>query len=43
MRTTFLGEIVAVQPGQYKMYVFKNLDEKDNSLLRYFTVTQLPN
>lgn len=43
MRTTFFGEVVAVQPGQYKMYVFKNLDEKDNSLLRYFTVTQLPN
>ena len=43
MRATFLGEVVAVQPGQYKMYVFKNLDESDNSLLRYFTVTQPPN
>ena len=43
MRTTFLGQVVATQPGQYKMYVFKNLDENDNSLLRYFTVTQPPN
>ncbi len=43
MRTTFYGEVVAVRPGQYTMYVFKNLDEKDSSLFRYFTVTQLPN
>lgn len=43
MRTTFRGQVVATQPGQYTMYVFKNLDEKDNSLLRYFTVTQAPN
>jgi len=43
MRTTFKGEIVAIQPGQYTLYVFKNLDEPNNSLLRYFTVTKLPN
>lgn len=43
MRTTFFGQVVATQPGQYKMVIFKNLDESDNSLLRYFTVTQLPN
>lgn len=43
MRTTYLGELVAIQPGQYTVYVFKNLDEKDNSLLRYFTVTKVPN
>ena len=43
MRTTFKGEIVAIQPGQYTLYVFKNLDENDNSLLRYVTVTKLPN
>ena len=43
MRTTFLGHLVAIQPGQYTVYVFKNLDEPNNSLLRYFTVTKLPN
>ncbi len=43
MRTTYLGEVVAIQPGQYTVYVFKNLDEKDNSLLRYVTTTKLPN
>lgn len=43
MRTTFLGELVAKQPGQYTLYVFKNLDQGNNSLLRYFTVTQTPN
>lgn len=43
MRTTFLGEIVAVKNVQYPLYVFKNLDEPQNSLLRYFTVTKLPN
>ena len=43
MRVTFNGEVVATRPGQYTMYVFKKLDECDNSMLRYFTVTQLPN
>lgn len=43
MRTTYYGEIVAIQPGQYTVYVFKNLDEQNNSLLRYITVTRLPN
>lgn len=43
MRTTFFGQVVATQPGQYTLYVFKNLDEKENSILRYFTVTQPPN
>ena len=43
MRTTFYGEIVAMQSGQYSVYVIKNLDEPNNSLLRYITVTKLPN
>ena len=43
MRTTYYGKLVAIQPGQYTLYVFKNLDEPDNSLLRYITVTKLPN
>ena len=43
MRTTYYGEVVAIQEGQYTLYVFKNLDEQNNSLLRYITVTKLPN
>ena len=43
MLVTYYGEVVAIQPGQYTVYVFKNLDECDNSLLRYFIVTKLPN
>lgn len=43
MRTTYHGEIVAKLEEQYKLYVIKNLDEQDNSLLRYVTVTVLPN
>lgn len=43
MRATYYGRLVAIQPGQYTLYVFKNLDEPDNSLLRYITVTKLPN
>lgn len=43
MRTTYFGEVVAKQDGQYSVYVIKNLDEPNNSLLRYITVTRLPN
>ena len=43
MRTTYHGKIVAIQPGQYTVYVLKNLDEQDNSLFRYVTITKLPN
>ena len=43
MRTTYFGEVVAIQPGQYTVYVFKNLDEPKNSLLRYISTTVLPN
>ena len=43
MRTTYFGEVVAIQPGQYTIYVFKNLDEQNNSLLRYITTTLAPN
>ena len=43
MRITYLGEVVAIQPGQYTLYVFKNLDEEKGSILRYITATRLPN
>jgi hypothetical protein len=35
--------MVAKQDDFYPLMVFQNLDEKDNSLLRYVTVTLLPN
>lgn len=43
MRTTFHVELVALSDQQYKLYVFKNLDEEENSMLRYITVTRCPN
>ena len=35
--------MVAKQDDFYPLFVFQNLDECDNSLLRYVTVTLLPN
>ena len=35
--------MVAKQDDFYPLFVFQNLDEPDNSLLRYITVTKLPN
>lgn len=43
MRSTFKVELVAVSDEQYKLYVFKNLDETDNSFLRYITTVKCPN
>lgn len=43
MRVTYYGEVVAIQPGQYTVYVFKNLDEPKDSLLHYISVTLVPN
>ena len=43
MRSTFHGKLVAKQDDFYPLLVFQNLDEQDNSLLRYITVTVLPN
>lgn len=43
MRITIKGQLVAVQEELYTNYVFKNLDESDNSLMRYVTLTQCPN
>lgn len=43
MRTTFRGKLLAEQDDFYKNYVFQNLDEKTDSMLRYITVTRLPN
>lgn len=43
MRTTFKVEVVAISDQQYVQYVFKNLDELENSFLRYVTATKCPN
>ena len=43
MRVTYFWEVVAIQEGRYVSYVFKNLDEVNDSLLRYITVTKIPN
>lgn len=43
MRTTMYTQFIAKQDGIYPLLVFKNLDEKENSLLRYITTTILPN
>ena len=43
MRVTIRGQLVAVQEELYTNYVFKNLDEPNNSMMRYVTLTQCPN
>ena len=43
MKTTFKVQLVAVSDEQYKQYVFKNLDEPENSFLRYITTVRCPN
>ena len=40
---SFRGKLVASQEDFYSQFVFQNLDEQDDSLLRYITVTKLPN
>lgn len=43
MRNTIKGKLVAKQDGVYKNYVFQNLDQADNSIFKYVTVTECPN
>ena len=43
LQTTFRGKLVAKQDDFYTLYVFQNLEEPDNSLLRYVTTTRPPN
>ena len=42
-RFTVYCELVAKQDGQYVQYVFKNLDEPQDSWDRYIMVTRCPN
>lgn len=43
MKTIVHGKLVAKQEEQYTTLVFQNLDESNNSLLRYITTVKLPN
>lgn len=43
MKATVYVKLVAIQEDFYTQYVFKNLDEKENSFLRYITATKPPN
>jgi len=43
VKSTFKVELVAISDEQYKLYVFKNLDENNNSFLRYITTVRCPN
>ena len=43
MKSTIRAQLVAVQDGIYKNYVFKNLDEDERSKNRYLMITQCPN
>ena len=43
MKETIRAKLVAVQDGVYTNYVFKNLEEAENSKFRYITATKCPN
>lgn len=43
MQNTIKGKLVATQDGVYKNYVFQNLDQANNSIFKYITVTACPN
>lgn len=43
MRNTIRSKLVAKQDGVYKNYVFQNLDQENNSIFKYITVTECPN
>lgn len=43
MRVTVLGQLVALQEGQYRQIVIKNLDEQESSWTRYTMMTICPN
>lgn len=42
-RYTIYAELVAKKDGEYTTYVFKNLDEPDNSWDRYIQAVRCPN
>jgi len=42
-RCTLKCQLVAKQQGMYTQYIFKNLDEPEDSFDRYIMITRLPN
>lgn len=40
---TYKCKLVAIQDGQYMVYVFENLDEESTSERKYITCVRLPN
>ena len=43
MKTTFHGKLIAKRPDAYTLYVFENLDNTKDPLMRYVTTTVCPN
>lgn len=43
MQFTIHAKLVAIQEGQYTLYVFENLLEQDNSLEKFVMTVRLPN
>lgn len=43
MRATVHAKFITMQDGIYPLYVFENLEENRNSLLKFITTTRLPN
>lgn len=43
LKFTFHGKAVAFEEGQYKHIVFQNLDEQDDSFIKYITTSVCPN
>lgn len=43
MKATIHAKLVAKQDNIYPLLVFQNLEEPENSMMRYVTVTKLPN
>lgn len=43
IKCTFKCKLVEFQDGQYKNYVFLNLEETTDIFMKYITATQVPN
>ena len=43
MRVTVRVKLITISDDFYTTYIFQNLDEKENSLMRYISATKPPN
>lgn len=41
--TTIKGQIVAIQPGHYTVYIVEDLDRESNDEFKYISCTKTPN